>query len=148
MKKQNNLVPAQAGAIAGLFWPGRAKWNLPKIIKIGAWAAVICGGAVAAAGVIEQGEQLTSGTTPRKRAKLITSGPYEYSRHPIYVGLLTAASGFAVLRRRVEPLIALGVLSNVLHKKVDAEESALSSKFGKKYAKYSKRTPRILWGCC
>jgi len=143
MKKQNNLVPAQAGAMAAIFWPGRAKWKLPKIIRLGAWAAVIGGGAVAAAAVIEQGDQLTSSTTPPKRAKLITSGPYENSRHPIYVGLLAAASGVAVLRRRVEPLIALGVLANVLHKKVDAEEAALSNRFGKKYTNYAKRTPRM-----
>lgn len=143
MSENTNLVPAQATSIAALFWPGRAKWKLPKLIKLGAYAAVIGGGAVAISGALEQGEQLTSATTPRKRAKLITSGPYSYSRHPIYVGLLTAASGYAVLRRRIEPLIALGVLSGVLHKKVDAEESALGNRFGKKYRKYAKKTPRM-----
>jgi len=143
MSENNSLVPAQSAAIAALFWPGRAKWKLPKLIKLGAWAAVIGGGAIAVSGVIEQGEQLTAATTPHKRAKLITSGPYAHSRHPIYVGLLTAASGYALLRRRVEPLIALGVLSGVLHRKVDVEERALSRRFGKKYRKYAKETPRM-----
>src|SRR5690625_6088308 len=99
MSENNSLVPAQSTAIAALFWPGRAKWKLPKLIKLGAWAAVIGGGAIAVSGVIEQGEQLTAATTPHKRAKLITSGPYAHSRHPIYVGLLTAASGYALDRK-------------------------------------------------
>lgn len=141
--KKNNLVPAQGAALAALFWPGRGKWKLPKLIKLGAWAAVATGGALAAAGVVEQGQQLTASTTPPKRAKLITSGPYAQSRHPIYVGLLVAGSGVAVLRRRVEPLIALGVLSRVLHCKVDAEEAAMASRFGKRYRRYAKRTPRM-----
>ncbi len=143
MSKKNNLLPAQAAAIAGLFWPGRAKWKLPKIIKLGGWAAVIAGGAIAVSGALEQGEQLTSATTPVKNAKLLTAGPYSSSRHPIYVGLLAGASGFALLRRRVEPLIAVGALANILHKKADLEERALDRRFGKKYRKYAKRTPRM-----
>ncbi|HLS03138.1 MAG TPA: isoprenylcysteine carboxylmethyltransferase family protein [Actinomycetales bacterium] len=143
MSKSNCLTTAQAASMAGLFWPGRAKWKLPKIVKVGAWLAVAAGGAVAAAGALEQGEQLTSSTTPPKRAQLITSGPYAHSRHPIYVGLLVAGSGFALLRRRIEPLIAFGSLATVLHRKVDAEENALVARFGKGYKKYAKRTPRM-----
>src|SRR5690625_7208523 len=88
MSKSNCLTTAQAASMAGLFWPGRAKWKLPKIVKVGAWLAGAAGGADAAAGELEQGEQLTSSTTPRKRAQLITSGPYAHSRHPIYLRLL------------------------------------------------------------
>lgn len=141
--RENNLVPAQAASIAGLFWPGRAKWNLPKIIKLGAYAAVVGGGAVAIAAARKQGRQLTASTTPPESAELITSGPYAHSRHPIYVGLLMAGSGFALLRRRIEPLIALGALSIVLHRKSDAEESALADRFGEKYQDYARRTPRM-----
>src|SRR5690625_6301286 len=72
MSENNSLVPAQSAAIAALFWPGRAKWKLPKLIKLGAWAAVIGGGAIAVSGVIEQGEQLTAATTPHKRDRKST----------------------------------------------------------------------------
>lgn len=130
--------------MAALAWPGRAQWKLPKLIKLGAWGAFLGGTALAASGVIEQADQLTSCTEPRKKAKLLTDGPYEVSRHPIYVGLLTASTGFAVLRRRVEPLIAVGILAQVLHEKVDREEAALHKKFGRKYRRYTARTSRLI----
>src|SRR5690625_3979404 len=98
MSENNSLVPAQSAAIAALFWPGRAKWKLPKLIKLGAWAAVIGGRAIAVTEVIGQGEQRTAATAPHKLAKLITSAPDALSRHPIDVGLLTAASGYALRR--------------------------------------------------
>lgn len=77
-------------------------------------------------------------------AQLRTDGPYAVVRHPLYAGLLVAASGAAVLRRRTEPLVALAALSGVLHLKAAAEERRLEGRFDSAYREYATRTPRLL----
>lgn len=138
------LLAAQALSGAAIAWPGRARWPLPLPLRATAASVAVAGAALAVAGVAQQRGQLTPLVEPPQRARLVTSGAYGLSRHPIYVGLLTAAAGTAVLRRRPEPLVALGVLAAVLHRKVALEERWLAARFGADWQEYTRRTPRML----
>lgn len=104
--------------------------------------AMATGSALALSGLAAQGRQLTPRVTPPPSATLLTSGPYAVSRHPVYAGLLLGAAGFAVLRRRPEPLAAWVALAAVLHVKTGAEERILRERFAD-YADYAARTPRL-----
>jgi protein-S-isoprenylcysteine O-methyltransferase Ste14 len=138
------LVAAQTAALAGVAWPGRGRGTLPGVVRAGAAGLVVGGAALAVASGARLGDGLTPRVEPPGDAPLRTDGPYALSRHPLYAGLLAAATGVAVLRRRPEPLVALGVLSLVLHVKAGVEEGRLRARFGSAYADYAAGTPRLV----
>lgn len=144
MQPADALVAAQAICAAALLWPGRARWSLPRVVRRGAGAALLGGAALSLAGVRAVGADLTPFVDPRRGAALRTRGVYSLSRNPIYAGLLVAATGFALLRRRPEPLLAAGALAGVLHAKAGVEERRLGRRFGAEYTAYASRTPRLL----
>ncbi|WP_158220941.1 isoprenylcysteine carboxylmethyltransferase family protein [Kineosporia sp. R_H_3] len=138
------LVLAQGLAAAGLLWPGRARWRLPRPVTVACMAAGVAGTALAEEGVRFLGRDLTPFVDPKDGAHLQTAGPYEISRNPVYAGLLVAGAAFAVLRRRPEPLVAFAALAAVLHVKSGVEEQRLRDRFGEEYEVYAARTPRLV----
>ena len=143
-RREDALVAVQLAALVALGWPGRPAWGLPRVLTAAAAGAAAGGGVLAAAGAAGLGADLTPRLQPRPGARLRTSGVYGLSRHPVYAGLLAAAWGVAVLRRRPEPLVAAGVVSGVLHVKAGLEERNLRARFGPAYDRYAARTPRLL----
>jgi protein-S-isoprenylcysteine O-methyltransferase Ste14 len=143
-KPSDIAVAAQGLSMAGLLWPGRARWRLPAAVNAGAAALLAAGAALGVAGARAQGTHLTPHVEPPVGAPLVTTGPYRLSRNPVYAGLMAAAAGFAVLRRRAEPLVAFAALAATLHVKTGMEEQALRTRFGAEYDVYSARTPRLL----
>ncbi|MFZ5869985.1 MAG: methyltransferase family protein [Actinomycetota bacterium] len=144
MDRRDWVVAAQLGSLAGIAWPGRARWRLPAAAATAAGALTVAGAALSLAAAAAHGRRLTPRVTPPREAELLTGGPYRVSRHPIYAGLLLASGGVAVLRRRPEPLLAWTALAAVLHVKAGMEETALRARFGRDYESYATRTPRLL----
>jgi protein-S-isoprenylcysteine O-methyltransferase Ste14 len=138
------LVLAQGVALAGLLWPGRGHWRLPRQVRRAALGVTAAGGLLGLAGLQQLGPGVTPRVEPPDGAELRTGGLYALSRNPIYGGLLAGATGFAVLRRRWEPLLAAGVLAGVLHAKVGVEERRLQLRFGQAYREYVRRAPRLV----
>lgn len=143
-RRADLLVLAQAVAAAGLLWPGRPRWRLPRAVTGACLLAGAAGAALAEEGVRFLGRDLTPFVAPRPGARLQTAGPYEISRNPVYAGLLVGGGALAVLRRRLEPLAAFALLAAVLHVKSGVEEARLRERFGAEYARYAARTPRLL----
>jgi protein-S-isoprenylcysteine O-methyltransferase Ste14 len=144
LRSDDVAVAAQAVTTAALAWPGRGRWTLRPLIRAGAAVVTAAGGVLFVAGLRSQSSQLTPRVTPPAAARLLTDGPYRFSRHPIYAGLLISAAGVAVLRRRLEPLLAWAGLAAVLHVKTGMEERRLHARFGAAYSSYAARTPRLL----
>lgn len=138
------LVVAQTVTAAGLAWPGRALWRLPRPVTALALLAGAAGAALSGAGLRHLGRDLTPFVDPKPGAALRTSGPYAISRNPVYAGLLAGSAGLAVLRRRPEPLIAFAALATVLHVKSGVEEGRLRARFDGVYDAYVASTPRLL----
>ncbi|HEY3549422.1 MAG TPA: methyltransferase [Propionicimonas sp.] len=143
MEPADRIVVAQAAALAGLGWPGRPRWSLPPAVTAAAVALCLTGGALSALGAAAQGARLTPRVEPPADAPLLVTGAYGVSRHPIYAGLLLAAGGAALLRRRPEPLLAWACLARVLDVKTRREEVRLAARFGEAYDAYRRRTPRL-----
>ena len=138
------LVGAQVACVAALAWPGAPRWRLSSLVRVWAGLAVVAGSAVAAAGALRLGRHLSARPAPPGDAVLRTDGAYGVVRHPIYAGLLVASTGWAVHRARPEPLVAVGLLSVVLHVKSGYEERLLRERFGAAYDTYAARVPRLL----
>jgi protein-S-isoprenylcysteine O-methyltransferase Ste14 len=85
-------------------------------------------------------------TTPgEKSAKLIKSGPYRFSRNPMYVSLILAYLGEAGFLVQAWPVIFLPLtISYINWIIIPVEEAQLTDNFKDEYIKYSKSVHRWL----
>ena len=75
--------------------------------------------------------------------QLVISGPYRFSRNPMYIGILAILAGEALLYhdlRLLFLLFAMAVLFNIVI--LGYEERALGRQFGEAYAHYCETVPR------
>ena len=80
----------------------------------------------------------------KKNAELTMSGPYAYTRNPLYLGSMAIAFGFAAASRNLWILLALTALFLIIYLPViRAEEEFLRAKFAG-FDAYAARVPRLL----
>ncbi len=86
------------------------------------------------------GTMLRAGTSvrpTRPTSALVTHGPFNVTRNPVYLGMALAYIGTALLMRRVGPLALLpGVLAVIQRGVIQREERYLERKFGETYRRY------------
>jgi protein-S-isoprenylcysteine O-methyltransferase Ste14 len=103
--------------------------------------AIATGSVVIAAGLAIRA--IASGHL-KKNEELAVSGPYSYTRNPLYFGSILIASGFAVAARSVWIWVLLLVLFVLIYVPViRGEEEYLRSVFPE-FESYSRRVPRLL----
>jgi protein-S-isoprenylcysteine O-methyltransferase Ste14 len=80
----------------------------------------------------------------KKNAELTMTGPYAFTRNPLYLGSMLIAFGFALASRSIWIALALAVLFAVIYIPViRSEEAFLRSKFDG-FDAYAARVPRLL----
>lgn len=80
----------------------------------------------------------------KKNAELTMTGPYAFTRNPLYLGSMLIAFGFALASRSIWIALALAVLFAVIYIPViRSEEAFLRSKFNG-FDAYAARVPRLL----
>lgn len=80
----------------------------------------------------------------KKNTELTTTGPYAYTRNPLYLGSMLIAFGFALAARSIWIAIALAVLFAVIYIPViRSEEDYLRSVFPD-FERYAAAVPRLL----
>lgn len=80
----------------------------------------------------------------RKNAELTQTGPYAYTRNPLYLGSIMIAFGFAVAAWRWEILVALAILFTVIYlPTIRSEEQYLREHFAG-FDDYARKVPRLL----
>ena len=85
-----------------------------------------------------------------KSVELITSGPYAYVQHPLYLGRLLILTGFCVLAR-LEHFGNLGILAAgygvfflyYFPRKLRVEGNRLRERHGESWTRYSDTVPRL-----
>ncbi len=80
----------------------------------------------------------------RKNEALATSGPYAYTRNPLYLGSLLMGLGFAVAARSWWVAAALVMFFLIIYVPVIRDEEAFLQQKFPEFAAYSQRVPRIL----
>ncbi len=116
---------------AGVFlWLARPTWHsmLASLILVvpGVWLRAYAAGYV------------------RKNAELTQTGPYAYTRNPLYLGSIMIAFGFAVAAWRWEILVALAILFTVIYlPTIRSEEQYLREHFAG-FDDYARKVPRLL----
>ena len=118
------------GGVAAL-WLARPT---PRTLTIGAVVAV-AGELIRiwAAGHLEKGREVTA------------SGPYRFTRHPLYFGSTVIGIGLAIASARVMvAVLVLGYLAVTLTAAIATEEAHLTEKFGGAYPAYREgRMPAV-----
>ena len=104
------------------------------------WPSLVAGGVIAAVGLWVRA--VASGYV-RKNQELASSGPYACTRHPLYLGSMIIAAGFAVAARNLWILLALVLMFALIYLPViRAEEAYLRARFAE-YEEYARRVPRF-----
>jgi protein-S-isoprenylcysteine O-methyltransferase Ste14 len=103
--------------------------------------SLVAGSAVALTGVWIRA--ISSGHV-KKNEELATSGPYAYTRNPLYFGSIVIAAGFALAALRWEIAVALVILFAAIYVPViRGEEQFLGQRFAN-YSAYCSRVPRLV----
>jgi protein-S-isoprenylcysteine O-methyltransferase Ste14 len=103
------------------------------------WTGVVitCLGVVIAIWArVHIGQYWSGRITLKEDHQLIRSGPYAHVRHPIYTGLLLAATGTAIANGLLRGWLGLLIILLLHFRKARREEALLLSKFGEAYGEY------------
>jgi len=110
------------------------------------WARFPVGGLLMACGFFALWGYLTLGVHASQGlgGDIVTTGPYQYSRNPQYVGTIPAVLGYAIVCNSVLALITALLVSGWFVLVPFAEESWCRKHLGAAYEEYSGRVPRFL----
>jgi protein-S-isoprenylcysteine O-methyltransferase Ste14 len=102
--------------------------------------SLLAGSALVLVGLIIRA--LASGHV-KKNEELTTSGPYRYTRNPLYLGSIVLAAGFVIASRSwIVAAIALVLLVAIYLPVIRGEEQYLRSRFPE-FEEYSRHVPRL-----
>lgn len=78
----------------------------------------------------------------KRQNKLIVTGPFKFSRNPIYLGLILTFLGYSLALRSIMVILILFIIGFFYYSAVK-EEKILEKHFGKKYLEYKSSVPRF-----
>jgi protein-S-isoprenylcysteine O-methyltransferase Ste14 len=98
------------------------------------WARVVLGG------------NWSGNATVKDNHQLIVKGPYAFTRHPIYTGFLTAATGTTLVVGKWSSIVGLAVVVLMLILKMSQEERLMTQQFPETYPSYRQRVKALIPG--
>ena len=104
------------------------------------WRSILVGTVVAIPGIALRA--FASGHV-KKNEELTTSGPYAYTRNPLYLGSLIMALGFAVAARSVWVLAVMVAMFFVIYLPVIRSEEAYLRGAFPAFDEYARSVPRL-----
>ena len=103
--------------------------------------SLIAGAVVMLPGLLLRG--LASGHV-QKDKELTTSGPYAYTRNPLYLGSLMLAGGFAIAARSWWIVAVMLLMFGLIYVPVIAGEERYLRQTFPEYGEYARQVPRML----
>lgn len=125
-------------------WMNWSRFELPTAVR---WVGVVMGflSVLLAYWTFRNlGKNVTPTVVTRANHSLVTSGPYRWIRHPLYVMGLIAYLGFAFLAENWFIAIMAVVVFVVIALRVRKEETRLVETFGDAYRQYMQQTGKFL----
>lgn len=90
------------------------------------------------------GRNWSANVTFKQKHELITKGPYNFVRHPIYTGMLTMALGAMIYLGILGGFVGIIFLFVGILFKLGMEEELMTKHFPKEYPKYKKNVKRLI----
>jgi protein-S-isoprenylcysteine O-methyltransferase Ste14 len=131
------------GLILNFVWPAKF---MPRGVAVPPGFLLVLG--AGATGVLAVRE-MRSANTPldvrKASTRIVTSGVFQRSRNPIYLGMVLLCAGIAFLVDSLWLLVLVPLLAAVLQKGViEPEEFYLEKNFGEEYLRYKAQVRRWL----
>lgn len=129
--------------VAGVTWmidPDLMRWSalpLPPWLR---WVGVVlfaCGGTLFVWSMHNLGPNLTDTVVTRIKHTLVTTGPYNYIRHPFYTSAIIGFIGVSLAMANWFILLAGAVGMSFLIARIPIEEQKLIARFGDDYRAYT-----------
>ncbi len=135
-----------AGAVAQkLLAPPDRSTGVARKLAGGALAATAVGLDVWATREFSRHRTTINPMQPANASAVMDTGPFAYTRNPIYLAMTCLLAGHALARGGVAPWLPVaGFVAAMDRIQIPAEEHALQEKFGEHYAGYADRVPRWL----
>ena len=111
------------------------------------WMGVVLGAlslALYAWSRISLGREWSSYLKLREKHHLVTTGPYHWIRHPIYLAMMAFLTGITLITANYFLIIILLVSIVDLSLRIPKEEQMMIEEFGDEYKTYMQRTGRLL----
>ena len=113
-------------------------WLTPLGRVILGVSCIVVGGALAAGGKLTFDHHRTPVKPFEKPAILVTSGPFSFSRNPMYLGLIIVLFGAAFCLGSILPLLVTPAFIYLIRVKfILREEKMLEEIFGEEYREYT-----------
>jgi protein-S-isoprenylcysteine O-methyltransferase Ste14 len=140
-------VPLPEPHVAGILASGvlhiARPWRLSnrrtRLYSGAGWTHVWTGIAITASAV-----RAASDVKLERPSALICTGPYAFSRNPMYTGWTLLYLGAALLTRNAWMVASLPIVAGVIHRHVLREEHTLEQAFGEEYLRYRNVVRRYL----
>jgi len=133
-----------AGYVLGRFLPILAEYDLATPGRY--WFGGLFAAAVLALGVWPVRQFQRSGQDPKPwtpTPEIVVSGPYKFTRNPMYLIMVLLCVGFAIILSEVWILILTPVCGWLIYRiAIRHEEVYLEEKFGDSYREYKNRVRR------
>ncbi|MGW4928910.1 methyltransferase family protein [Agromyces sp. NPDC004153] len=115
----------------------------PRALHRAAGLVALAGGSALTVWALLERRRRTAGEFRLEEPEsLVTTGPYAWCRHPMYVGCWLIHLGIGALRGSGWVVVTLPVGAFAEHLGALAEERALGRAFGEEWADYRERVPR------
>src|SRR6266481_7545441 len=106
------------------------------------WPTLFAGGAVSIIGIALRA---WAAGHIRKNDALATSGPYAYTRNPLYLGSFLLGLGFTIAAARWElALVFVALFFGIYFPVMRVEASTLAQLFGERSQRYAREVPLFL----
>lgn len=136
-----------AGLVPGLSLSAwiPSQWLPVAVSRILGWAPIACGLALAVPSLLLFWRVGTAIRPDRPATTLATTGPYRFTRNPMYLALTLVYAGVAILWQSIWALALLPfVLLFIDRRAIRPEELYLERRFGAEYKQYRANVPRWL----
>ncbi len=128
--------------------PGLAAFYLPRDLLLPAyWAGVvliISGLSYTVWARRHLGRNWSGTVTVKEDHELIRSGPYAFTRHPIYTGIMFAMVGNVLAQAQWRGLVGFALFFMGLVIKMRIEERFMTETFGEAYTRYKAEVPALV----
>ena len=120
-----------------------SKIELPEWLRYSGLVLIGLDVILGAVALLQLNTNLSPFPTPVSNGKLITTGAYSITRHPIYTALIFSGLGFAVYQESLFKMLITIFLLILFYFKSQYEEKLLAQNFSK-YPDYKKKTRRFI----
>ena len=139
-------IPLPEPHLAGILASGALHLALPWRLPGSEWLNSGVGWILVGAGVAisVSSVRAASDVDLERPSTLIFTGPYAFSRNPMYVGWTLLYVGGALIVRNAWMVGSLPVVAGLIHRDVLREEHTLEQTFGEEYLRYQMQVRRYL----